>query len=59
MKGYLGWDGKYPTDKLQIEMSEDTVRVLNGEGVEKNLVDVGARAMMLWFRETVKGEGDG
>ncbi len=49
-QGYLGWDSKYSTDRLMIELNKDTVLVLKGEDISKNLVDIGARAMILWLR---------
>ena len=60
-KGYRGWDGEYPEEFLTKELVADAkdvqrniplnkfnatlVNILN-----KRLVDVGARAMMVWFR---------
>jgi len=49
--GYLGWDGAYSIHRLAIEMNKDTILVLKDQRVEKNLIDIGARAAILYYRE--------
>jgi len=46
-KGYTGWDGEYPAQHLAAEIRQDTKTTDHGQS---KAVDIGARAMMLWFR---------
>lgn len=48
-KGYSGWDGAYPTDKMCCELEEDVYRFRTTRSACL-AVDIGARAMMLHFR---------
>jgi hypothetical protein len=47
-EGYTGWDGDYPAAHLAAEIRQDTRTSDNGKS---KAVDIGARAMMLWFRK--------
>jgi len=62
-KGYTGWDGDYPTDKLARELAEDVADLRNNLPIGsfhmtlnnvliKRVVDIGARAMMLHYRSS-------
>ena len=58
-KGYSGWDGAYPDEKLARELKEDAEAVAFNTPLEvytahfilrRKLLDIGARAMMLYYR---------
>ena len=55
--GYRGWGGDYSAHRLAIEMNKDTVLVLKDTDVEKNLIDIGARSAMLYYRQAKKEKG--
>ncbi len=59
--GYRGWDGAYPESELLDELAGDVEDVAYNVPLKhfvtscrgimlSRLVDVGARAMMLWYR---------
>ena len=52
-EGYRGWKTRYPTDKLMLKASEDTVKILTGHSIKKHCIDVANRMMMIWFRHIV------
>jgi hypothetical protein len=47
---YTGWEQGHPTSKLMREANEDTSKILEGDDVKKNSVDVANRMMMIWRR---------
>ena len=64
--GYTGWDGEYPIAKLLDELIDDAMDIKANIPIKnfkatctivllKRATDIGARAMMLWYRHM---EGD-
>ena len=50
-KGKRGWDGEHPQTDLCEQIMIDAENMANEIGNQANLsVDVGNRAMMLWYR---------
>jgi len=47
-KGFTGWDGAYSSDALGGEIADDACTV---ERASRKCVDIGARAMMLHYRQ--------
>lgn len=54
-KGYVGWDGQYPSLSLRNEIEGDAIRLRLLDHDEKLAIDIGARAMMLHFRASNTG----
>jgi len=55
-KGFTGWDGAYPSDALGGEIADDSHTV---ERAARKCVDIGARAMMLHYRQCSNASGEG
>lgn len=49
-EGYRGWDGDYDYHKLAIELNKDSIELIKENDPIKASIDIGARAMMLWYR---------
>lgn len=49
-QGYKGWDGKYPTEKMALELNRDSCELIKLNSPAKAAIDIGARAMILWHR---------
>ncbi len=63
--GYTGWDGEYPITELINELIDDAMDIKENIPIKKlkatctnislnRATDIGARAMMLWYRH-IKG----
>lgn len=53
-EGYRGWNGDYDYHKLAIELNKDSIELIKENDPVKAAIDIGARAMMLWYRHTKK-----
>ena len=51
-KGYRGWDGGYSEHRLARELNVDSCELIKLKEPIKNAIDIGARAMMLWYRHS-------
>jgi len=55
-KDYTGWDGDCPANTIRSELLANALQVYK-YGTDK-IVDIGARAMMLYYRDNKhRGEG--
>jgi predicted secreted protein len=52
VQGYRGWDGNYDIRTIKHEINDDAYLLLNCNSDEQLSVDIGARAMMVWFRSS-------
>ena len=49
-EGYRGWDGKYHIPYLCDKIARDAHKIQFSVAHDKAAIDIGARAMMLWYR---------
>ena len=59
-QGYHGWDGQCSEASLVLELYRDSCELLLRNNLIKFAIDIGARAMMLWYRHnnTLHPEAD-